>query len=104
MASALDISYQFKLISVDMDQSTMVIEFDPLDDDCTPITLNTQMYMADLADHPSYTNREDIPLVEHLKKTASVIAPRAQWATQKYMVLKNSDINSQITANTFITT
>ena len=86
-----------------MDQSTMIIEFDPLDDDCNPITLNTQLFMANIEDHPSYTNREDIPLVEHLKNTASTVAPLAQWSVQKYMVLKNADFNTQIAANTFIT-
>ena len=62
--SVLNVDYRFKILSVDQEQSTMLVEFDPLDDDCLPVTLNCLFHLDSTDNHPSYANVESIPLVE----------------------------------------
>lgn len=100
--SVLNVDYRFKILSVDQEQSTMLVEFDPLDDDCLPVTLNCLFHLDSTDNHPSYANVESIPLVDHLKFAAKTCAPHATWSRQKYISLKTSEISAQITANTFI--
>tara|TARA_S200002703_G_scaffold23237_1_gene20029 strand:- start:1545 stop:1859 length:315 start_codon:yes stop_codon:yes gene_type:complete len=100
--SVLNVDYTFKILSVDQEQSTMLVEFDPLDDDCLPVTLNCLLHLDSTDNHPSYANTESIPLVDHLKFAARICAPHATWSRQKYIALKASEISAQITANTFI--
>lgn len=100
--SVLNVEYRFKILSVDQEQSTMLVEFDPLDDDCLPVTLNCLFHLDSVDNHPSYDNQESIPLIDHLKCAARTCAPHATWRRQKYMSLNSEDIAAQISANTYI--
>ena len=102
--SVLDVSYSFKILSADVEQSTVLIEYNPADDDLIPITLNCNIVLAspDGFSDQSYSNPEDIPFEEHLKVTARVHAPLTAWKGQKWAVLNGTAINNQIASNTYI--
>ena len=100
--SVLNVDYRFKILSVDQEQSTMMVEFDPLDSDCLPVTLNCLLQLDSTDNHPSYANAESIPLEDHLKYSAKIYAPHDTWSRQKYITLKTSEIAAQVAANTYI--
>lgn len=100
--SVLDIDYRFKILSVDQEQSTMLVEFDPLDDDCLPVTLNCRLYLDSLENYPHIDDVESISLEDHLKWSAKMQAPLQTWSSQKYLSLKSSEVQAQITANSYI--
>ena len=102
--SSLDINYRFKILSVDQEQSTMLVEFDPLDDDCLPVTLNCLFQLENTGNFPDYENPESIPLVEHLRLSATMYAPMSTWKNQKYIALNSTALTDQVTANTYIST
>lgn len=100
--SVLNVDYRFKILSVDQEQATMLVEYDPLDDDCLPVTLNCLFQIDSVEKHPDYDNEESIPLIEHLKTSARMYAPLSTWKKQKYMSLKSSELASQVAANSYI--
>lgn len=102
--SVLDVSYSFKIVSADIEQSTVLIEYNPADDDLIPITLNCNLVLASPDSFPGqgYINPEDIPFAEHLKVTASLHAPLNTWKSQKWAVLNGTALNNQIASNTYI--
>jgi hypothetical protein len=102
--SVLNVDYRFKILSVDQEQSTLLVEYDPLDDDCLPVTLNCLLQLATTEQYPDYDNQESIPLENHLKNTAAIYAPIQTWAKQKYLSIKSSEVSAQINANSFIST
>jgi hypothetical protein len=102
--SVLDVNYSFKILSADVEQSTVLIEYNPADDDVMPITLNCNIILADPASFPGegYDNPEDIPFAEHLKVTATMQAPLSTWRSQKWAVLNGTALTNQIASNTYI--
>ena len=102
--SVLDVTYSYKILSADIDLSTVLIEYKPDDEDCMPVTLNCNILLADPAsfEGAGYTNQEDVPFSEHMKYTAVLQAPLARFRAQKWAVLNNVALDNQIAANTYV--
>lgn len=101
--SVLDITdYSYKIVSVDIENTTAVIEFKPADTDLATVTYNCDLQVADVSGFPDYENSEDIPFAEHLKLTATLHAPLGLWRRQKWAVLNGTALTNQIASNTFI--
>lgn len=102
--SVLDVNYSFKIISADIEQSTVLIEYKPLDSDVLPITLNCNIVLAKPDSWPGdYANPEDIPFEDHMKHTAEVHAPLSMWRGQKWAVINGTALSNQIASNTYVT-
>ena len=101
--SVLDITdYSYKILSVDIENSTALIEFKAADPDLSRVTYNCNLEVASVSGFPDYENDEDIPFAEHLKLTATLHAPLAVWRRQKWAVLNGTALTNQIASNTFI--
>lgn len=102
--SVLNVDYTFRIVSAELDNSTVLIEFNPLDDDCMPIQLNCNILTAltENFEEGLYANPEDIPFEEHLKWTAKLAAPTRIWMAQKWAVLNSAALAAQISSNTYI--
>lgn len=102
--SVLDVNYSYKILSADIETSTVLIEFNPADDDCMPITLNCNIMLASPSsfEGAGYVNAEDVPYSEHMKHTAEMHAPIAKFRAQKWAALNSTALTNQITSNTFI--
>lgn len=80
--------FTYKVLSMDIAQGTMQIEFDPVDQELMPITLNCLLHERPYQTYPegTYTSQEQVPFDDHMAFTAQTCSPVATWKRHRMML------------------
>lgn len=93
-----DLEFEFKIISMDIEQGTLLIEYDPVDANLMPITLNCLYNVRPLFTYPegTYLTHDEVPFEDSLEFTVRQAAPVTNWKRHQALINNFDKIQEHI--------
>lgn len=90
--------FKYKIKSVDVEHGTMIIEYDPVDTELMPMTLNVMLWERPIQTYPegTYIHPDDVPFEDHFEHTVRSGAPIASWRRHRLLAANMEHIVSKM--------
>lgn len=81
----MDLTYSHKIVSVDIEQGTLVVEYTPNDTDLIPIIYNIG-FLEKPHNLTQYADQDSVPFLESMSYSIEAHAPVGLWRRQKLLI------------------